>query len=178
VIGEDDAEIMKTFAETALGSNMSQGQFDGAVKWYLGFAQEQQQALEEQDGEHRDALDEQLRNDLGTAEYKANRNNLMAVLNKTFPEEAVKALLNARLPDKKGLFNDQAIVKGLFDLARKVNPVPRLVGHGNDPGASIDARLEELSKLRKANYETFMKNDKLVKEERELIAAKQSLQAA
>jgi len=55
-------------------------------------------------------------------------------------------------------------------------PVPNLPGSQNDPGASIDNRLAEIAKMRKDNYDEFMKNEKVRAEERELLEAKQRLE--
>jgi hypothetical protein len=178
VIGEEDQEVFKSFAESALAQNMPQAHFDAAAKWYMEYASQRTAALEESDVIHKTELDDAFTNELGPGEYRANKNNLMSMLSTHLPKEAADALLNARLPDGRGVFNDKGIVKGLFDLARKINPVPTLVGTGNDPGKSVDDRLAQIKAQKdKMGYDAWMKNDALRKEERELIAAKQTLSA-
>ena len=177
VIGEDDSELFASFAETAHAMNMPQEHFDAAAKWYMEHASQQTELREEQDVEDSGKLDTELSDEYGAGEYKANKNNLLGVLTAHLPKESLEALLNARMPNGTGVFNDKGVVQGLIKIARELNPIPTLVSAGNDPGKSIENRLKEFGEIRKKDYDAWMANDALRSEERELLEARDKLKA-
>jgi len=173
VIGEADKPTFESFAAHAHSINMPQGTFNEIAKWYNGLADERQAAVEELDGTHRTEVDDSFIKEFGPAEYRANKNNLQAMLSANFDEATTAALLNARGADGRALFNNAAVLKGMFQLARTVNPMSTLVGNaGTGDAKSVDARLAELQALRSKDVTAWMKNEPGRKEERELLELK------
>lgn len=178
VIGDADKPIYESLAGALHEQNLPQTAIDTVAQWYDTWRQEAQTAKHETDQEHLNEVDDLLASEYGPAEYRANKNNLMNVLKSSMPEEAADALLNGRLSDGRAFFNNADVVRGLIKMARQVSPINTLVSAGNDPGKAIDDRLDEIREIRRKDYDAYMKDDKLLKEERELLDQKQKLEAA
>jgi hypothetical protein len=147
------------------------------VNWYNEWSEDQQVAREEQDVAHKTEVSDALTTELGPAEYRASNNNVMSMLSAHFDKDTVAALMSARGPDGRALFNTLGFVKGMFGLSRLVNPMATLIGAGASDGKSIEAELETINAERNKDYNAFMKNDKLRARERELIELKASVAA-
>ena len=174
-IGDDDKPLFESFANKLFERNIGAGALDAAAEWYNEWVTEQTAAEHEQDVQDQQAVDDALTTEFGPAEYRGLKNNAMHVLKQFMPAEDVEQLLHGRLQDGTGFFNNAGITKGIMAMAKAIQPVSPLPGFGNDPGKSIDGRLAEISKMRKDNYDKYMKDEAVQKEERELIDAQQNL---
>lgn len=172
VIGETDKAIFEDFAKNGHGANMTQAEFNRAVGWYNEWSEDQQAAREELDTAHKTELSDALIAKLGPAEYRANNNNVMSLLDAHFDKDTVQALLSARGPDGRALFNSTGFVEGMFGLARLVNPMATLVANGQGDGKSIDDELAALNTERSKDINAWMKNTKGRAREIELLELK------
>lgn len=171
VIGEDDKEIFQSFAEKLHAANLPQSAMNAAAQWYMEWQEERQTAVEDLNRQRITELDDELATKYGPAEYRLSKNNISTALSQFFSEGAVQKMQGAMVGEY-GLFNDKEILEGFMQMARTIHPPHLPVGHGNDPGKSIDARLAELDAMRKSNYDAWMKNEPARKEQRELLEAK------
>lgn len=175
VVGDEDKPAYDFFAGIAHEANIPQSAFDVFAAGYAKWEEQLDAQLVEMDDTHKAELDDLLAADYGPAEYRANKQGMIDFLNAQFPKETVDEILNARLPDGRGLFNNEHVVRSFIKIARLHNPAPHLVGGEGDPMVSITGRLKEIDAMRKKDYEAYMRNEEIQKEERELLDAKQKL---
>ena len=166
---------MEEFAQAMHGVNVTQNQFNALAAKYLEFAETQAEAVREhnaqRDAELIDSLSEEYG---GMQQFKMHQRNVSNFLTQHFGAEGVE-MLQAAIVGKDAILNDPKIFKGLVELANSWSPSVLPRGGGNDPGKAIDTRLSEIRAIRQQNSDKFWKNEALVKEERELLEAKQRM---
>lgn len=157
VVGENDKEIFEDFAETMHGKNVAPDVMHSVIDWYNNFAEQQQDMQAEMDDEHRATATSELRETWG-ADYRANINLVGGLLETTFGKEAKDQLLNGRFADGRAFMNDPLIMKGLSDMARKLNPVMQLTPPGGDSQQTLNDEIAELEKFMKESRTEYNKD--------------------
>lgn len=122
-------------------------------------------------------VEDQLRKEWGP-EYRSNVNNIHALFQGA-PEEVREAIMSARGPDGRALFNDAKTMQYFAQLARQLNPFGVMVGSdgGSLDQKGVEARIAELGGpnfMGNSNSEYLKgpKADALQKEYRDLIDAR------
>jgi len=146
VLGDSDKEIFESFAEALHQANAPRSIGHVAVEWYNKFMEDQQDSFAEQDTKQHQELTNELRQEWGR-DYQANMNLVDGLLTKSFGQEAKEAIVNARDPEGNGILNNKAIVQGLAELARQVDPMMQIVSPTNE--GKEQALNDEIAKLEK-----------------------------
>lgn len=165
VIGEEDKELLTDFMGALHGANADPAIAHAAIEWYNDFEERQQDAVAELDGEQsREATDE-LRNDWGK-DYRANMNLINGLLSNYMGTEASEQLLNGRYKDGRGFMNDTNVLKGLAELARKVNDFAPLIEQDPDQLKGLHDEIAEIEG--KMGTSEYKKSDTMQARLREL----------
>lgn len=146
VLGDNDKEIFGNFAESLHAVNAPPEIAHAALEWYNGFAEQQQAAQADLDGEQMAVATQELREAWGS-DYRANINLVGGLIESTFGSEAKDQLLNGRFQDGKAFLNDPKIMQGFAEIARKINPVMQLTPPGHDSQQSLNDEIAELEKF-------------------------------
>jgi hypothetical protein len=160
VIGEEDKAIFQDFATAMHGKNVAPDTMHEVIKWYNGFAEQQQEQLAEIDHTHHQETEEALRADWGS-DYRVNINMVGKLLETTFGSEAKDAILNARSGDGRAIMNIPEIVKGLADMSRKMDPLARVISPKNDPAQTLNDEIAEIEKFMRTNRAEYNKDAKM-----------------
>lgn len=168
VVGENDQEIFNDFAGSMHEMNVEAGVIHKVIEWYSGFSEQQQDAQLEADGVDLDEATNSLRESWG-ADYRANINLVGGLLESTFGSEAKEQLLNGRFQDGRAFMNDPNILKGLSEIARKLNPVHQLVTAGNDATSTLNDEISDIEKVMREDRTTYNKDLKMQERYRQLL---------
>lgn len=135
-----------------------------------------------QDETVKTAVEDQLRAEWGN-DYRPNLNAIHNLLS-GFPEDAREALMSARGPDGKAIFNNKSLLQAFAQIARTSSPFGTIVG--NDGGSldakGVDTRMAEIVKMMgapkgSADYRAYYDSPKVQEEYRNLIAAQERMKA-
>lgn len=177
VIGEDDAAIAGEFLSALHAVNAPPEIAHAALAWYNDFAETQQEMVSDFDAEQFKETEDELRKEWG-ADYRANINLIGGLLDKTFGAETKEALLNARDPDGRGLFNIPEFMDGMATLARQIDPINAIVPPGGDPQQTLNDEIEGLEKYMREDRKAYMKDEKAQARLRELYDIRLKHEAA
>lgn len=158
VVGEEDKVIFENFAETMHSKNVAPDVMHSVIDWYNNFAEEQQAIQGEVDADHSAAASTELREAWGS-DYRANINLVGGLLESTFGAEAKDQLLNGRFQDGKAFMNDPQILKGLAEIARKINPIAQLTPPGTDSQQSLNDEIAEIEKFMAEHRTEYNKDE-------------------
>lgn len=167
VIGENDAPIVEHFMNAIHGVNAPPEVAHALIGAYNTFEEQQQNDLMEIDDGHHKESEDQLRKDWGN-DYRANINLVGGLLDKTFGEETKEALLNARDPEGRGIFNIPEFMDGMAKLARQIDPIQQIVAPGGDAQQTLNDEITEIETFMRDNRAKYMKDDKMQERLREL----------
>lgn len=137
VIGEDDQPVMLDFATHMHEVNLTPDQMAHAIQWYNKLMEDTDAATHEQHETLKKETEEQLRDEWGNTEYRANMNLMNALIEANFGEQS-EAFKNATLGDGTPLLSNPGLVKGLVAMQRVINPAGVIVDGGGDPNQSLD----------------------------------------
>jgi hypothetical protein len=175
VLGDDDKPIAEAFAKISGDADMTTGQYNQIVNWYYQQQEEAAALQDEADDEFKTKSTATLKEEMGGS-YK-RQVNAIASLVPLAPEGLMDRLLSGRTADGRIVGDDPDMVRFLSSLAMQVNPVASVMDDGNMDGKSIDSELAEIDKYRRENKSAYFKDEKMQARERELIAARDRLQA-
>lgn len=176
-IGEDDMPIFESLAERFLENGRDPDALREAAAWYYEWSEEQDAAQVEADAADKAAVDDALAEDFGPTEYRGLKNNAVAVMKAHMKADDYELFKNARLQDGTGVFNNPQLMKAFITMGKAIQPVSPLPNFSNDPGKSVQTRLDEIRKMSRENHDAYMKDNAIQKEELELIEIQQKLKA-
>jgi uncharacterized protein YukE len=142
---DEDKAVIGEFAKAAHEMNLTPSQLNAAVAWQRGQAEAAQEAQSVKDAGFKEAGDEELRKEWGS-EFKLNRNMILGLLDGA-PEGTRDQFLGGRLADGARIGDDPNVLRWLANLAREVNPVATVVGHGTNQAQTIQTEMATLEKL-------------------------------
>lgn len=178
VLGDNDKPLFEGLSKFAHERNLSPDVVHGLTKWWLD-EQEQLVAADRdfQLGAKQGAEDE-LRAEFGN-DYRRQLNRLNGFLDQ-LPEELRDPLKNARLGDEGGtpLFSSPPAVKWFLDTINELNPAVSVVPGAQNPGAAINDEIAEIGKFMRSNRKAYNKDEKMQARYRELLDARNKIQAA
>jgi hypothetical protein len=172
VIGEDDKELISSFATELHGLDAPPAIVHKAIDWYYKTIEQQRQDEYEVDREARQQTEDALRADFGE-EYRRNINIMNGVI-QALPGEAGKLLATARSADGVQLLNHPDVIRGLVDWARQLNPVATIIPGATNPGALGD-RIAQIEKVMREDINAYWKDEPMKKEYAELLAARERM---
>lgn len=168
VIGDDDKPYMESFAAKLHEKNLPPEAAHAAVEWYNEFQEQEQTARIEADREDHRNMEDELRKDWGS-DYRANINLANSLIAKTFGEETAEAFKNARGMDGVGLMNNKAILEGLVQIARTIDPLSEIVPPGGDAQKTLNDEIADIEKVMKDNRTAYNKDEKMQERYRYLL---------
>jgi len=145
VIGEDDKEIFENFMGAIHAQNAPPAIGHAVIEWYNDFAEAQQAGQADLDTQQSEESTDTLREAWGS-DFRANINLVNGLIATTFGQESADQLLNGRYQDGRAFMNDPAVLKGLADVARKLNPIMELNSPGTDHATTMNDEIAELEK--------------------------------
>lgn len=176
VLGEEDKAIAADFLASMHAENTPPAVAHAALKWYTGHAERQQQQRQEADASNWAETEESLRDEWGP-EWRGNINAIKGLLG-TLPggEETAALILTARGADGVKLGGNAAVLRGLVQLAKQINPAATIApGDPTTATKRIDDRLTEIRAMQRKDEQAYFANAAIQKEERELLAHKERL---
>lgn len=173
VVGEDDKELMLDFLGAIHEKNAPPEIAHAVVDWYNDFEEKQQEAIVELDNEQAREATDQLREDWGK-DFRGNMNLIKGTLETYFGKEAADQLANGRFQDGRGFFNDPNVLKGIAELARKVNDVAPLIEGDPQKVQSLHDEIKEIES--KMGTKEYKQDDQMQARLRELYDIRLSLE--
>lgn len=183
VLGEADKPIFEGFTKAAHAAGYTPQQTSAAVSWYLGLQEEQAAAQFKEDETFRQQANAALNDAWGSA-----RSNNVAAIKTLFVDtpggadpdnenSLMARLLGGRTSDGRVIGDDPEINKWLSQRARDINPAASIVGSGGGDAKSIDTEIAELESYMRTNRRDWFKDETRQARHRELIAARERIQA-
>ena len=166
VIGEADAAIAEHFTNKFHEMNASPAVVHGILGAYNEWAEQQQADLAEMDTGHFKEVEDVLRAPVEEGgwgpEYRANVNIVGAMLDKTFGKEAAEAIQNARGPDGRAIMNTPAILAGMAQLARELDPLVTIIPNDTgDSAKTLNDEIAAIEKVMKDDRPAYNKDEKM-----------------
>lgn len=184
VIGEDDKELVNSYIERMHGRHVPREVVHDGLQWYYELQEQAQDAQVELDTQQkRDAIDALRDNETGWGkDFRTNMALVNGLLEASFGEEALENFKNGRFGDGRSFFNDVDVMKGLAEIARKLNPVGTIIPNEGEPMKALESEIAEIEALmadRNSEYWKGPKSREMKARYRELIEVRQkSKQAA
>lgn len=174
VIGEQDKPIVDSFLQKAHEQNMPPETVKDVVAWWYDQQQQQIEQRMEYDIQMRDSTMDELNAEWG-GEYRGNINRIESLIGR-FPQSVQDAFKEARAPDGSFLLNNPDVLRGMVNISYEADPAGAIVPAGvGDPAKNIDQRIDEINQFMRTNRTEYFKNEKMQKELRDLLQAKESL---
>lgn len=175
VIGDEDLPIFESLGEALLDVNAPPEVMHKTAEWYNKFIEESAAAQQEADEKLADEVEAQFR-DEWQGDYRRNINAINAFVERTFGEHA-EDFVGSRTADGTPMLSNPAILKGLIDMARELNPAALIVENSGDPNQSIDDEIKKLEGMmgdRGSEYWRGPKAEDNQKRYRQLLDARSS----
>lgn len=171
VIGEAEKPVVSALASSAFEDGLSPKGFNNLVSKYYELQDEARQKQEDADAQYKVDSEDALRKEWQGPDYRRNLtavNNLIA----TWPEGLAAAVLAGRDPNGRKLGDNPVFIRQMASLALELNPAATLVPSGTtDAGKSVQARLDEISKISRDDPDRYNADKKLQAERLELNEA-------
>lgn len=179
VIGKDDQPLFNEIGALMHKHNAPPALVHAVTKWYYDLAERETGAVGQADKQHAQETIQTLRDRWGN-DYRANIGQVMSYLD-SLGGELKQQLMDASLPDGRRLFNNPDIVEWFATKARELNPAGVIIpASGGDAGKSIIEEMQSIEKMmgnRNSDYWKGPKSDSLQARYRQLVEAKQKLDA-
>lgn len=156
-LGEEDMPIAGFFMEALHSVNATPEVAQSLIKKYDEFVEQQQDELASMDMTHAQETEDALR-EAWKGDYRANVNLVGALIEKTFGAEHKAAILNARDPEGRAIFNNPAIMTGLADLSRQLNPINQIISPTGNPQQTLNDEIKELETYMRDNRTAYNKD--------------------
>jgi hypothetical protein len=176
VIGEQDKALVGLFVKDMHDRNASPEVVQAAIGSYYKVMEQVQAEQAEANAALQSATEDALRADWG-ANYRREVGAIHGLLDQA-PEGVKDALLNARAADGTALANNAAVLRWLNSMAREINPAATVVpGAGANAGKGVADRMREIEAQMSNPKSDYWKSDAMQKEYRDLIVARDKLNA-
>lgn len=175
VPGEADKPILDAFKGFAHGKNWTPAQLNEVVDWYYQQQDAQSAQRFEIDKGIKINTEEELRQEWGNAEFRANINAISNFLDGA-PEGVKASLMHARAPDGTLLGNNANVLRWLADLSREAMPGAGLVPAGtSNPAAAIGGEIEQIERMMRdpEQSDKYWRDEKMQARYRELLGARE-----
>lgn len=151
-IGEADMPIVDGFLKRMHDQNTPPAIAQQALSYYYEAVQQQADELAQRDAQLHQSAQDELRADWGN-EYRMNVGAVKSLLTNKFGEEVASSLYTARLADGSVLGNNPAVLKGLAQIAREIDPAATVVPGVTNAPAAIESEIAQIeSKMGTAAY--------------------------
>lgn len=178
VIGDDDKPLVDQYVAAMHAQNATPEMVKAGVQTYLKMAADIAAGRKEMDADHSSETQEILRQEWG-GDYKKNLGGMSALLTHA-GKDVEEAVLNARGPDGRGLFNNPAVVKWFSGHARELGFTGGTVTPaGGDRMESVDQEISKIEGLMNnadgTRNPVYWKDEKMQGRYRDLLQARERL---
>lgn len=163
VLIDEDKPVLAAFYADAHKAGIPQQFVAPMVGWYLGMQEAQATERNANDKVHADQVEETLRAEWGS-DFKPNR-----TIAKTYADEVVPGLFNARLPDGRMVGNTPEFVRGLAQLGRLHYGDVSFAG--GEQATASENRMAELKKIMDTDIDKWNASPDLRSEYGKLLEA-------
>lgn len=151
-IGEADMPIVDGFLKRMHEQNTPPAIAQQALSYYYESVQQQADEMAQRDAQLHQTAQDELRADWGN-EYRMNVGAVKSLLTNKFGEDVASSLYTARLADGSVLGNNPAVLKGLAQIAREIDPAATVVPGVTNAPAAIESEIAQIeSKMGTAAY--------------------------
>lgn len=174
VLGEEDKAVAASFAESVLGEDYSQGQFNRAIGWYVDHVEKAKAEQDDKDESLKAESVAALKGEWGAA-YKRNFRAIDALFQDA-PADLRDRLAGARDGEGRKLGNDPDFLRWASKLGLEVNPAASVMPHSADSGKHIQNEIDSLKAMMAngdSEYWTGPKAEANQARYRELVAAQE-----
>lgn len=174
VIGAEDLPAFTGVAKELHALNAKPEVMHTLAKWYYADQQKANEAVSLNDKKQASETNETLRAEWG-GDFQANKARVSAHLD-GLGKEMKEAVMNARMPDGRALFNSPDFVKWLDTQAREVNPASALLPIGVEGNMqSVDTEITKIETVMKKDRKTYDKDTKMQARLRDLYTVREQL---
>jgi hypothetical protein len=182
VPGENDSQLLASFADAAYKNNWTGDQYAQAIGWFYA-EQDRLAAVQKQnDVDFQIQAKVALERDWGT-QFKQNQGIVTRLWDAHLPKDFQAQLLTARLDDGTVLGDNPTFLKAFLEVAKIVNPAETVTSlpAGMSPNlGNVEGRMGEIEKMMRApqgspEWMSYYKNEKTQAEYRSLIEAQQAM---
>ena len=171
VLGEVDTRILQEVQAAAHRENIPAAALSKITNAFLHGRQQEQEALQAQDGLHQQQATRQLKEAWGQ-DFQANV-NLAKMFLSQLPEEVRDNVASARMADGRALFNSPEVLDYIAEHMRKIAPAATLVPNSSNPLQSINEEIKRLED--RMGTPEWYKDDAAQKRYRDLIEAREGM---
>lgn len=182
VLGDDEKETAKSFAEAVHSATTPQEFVNKAVNWQLQNRIQALEALDERDENFRTESEAELKEEFGGS-YNRNRNAIASLFTSApggsdpgNPESLMSQILTGRTADGNIIGNDPRIVRWLAGLAREVNPAATVIDMGKESTQNIETEIKQIKETMRKDRRAYDKDPAMQQRYRELLAAQEGIQ--
>ena len=186
VIGDADKPMVDAVFDVLHKAGATKDVSHALVNWYFQNQEQQAASLDESDDTFQRESIASLKEEWGASFNR--RRNAIASLFATAPggpklqtEDGSPTLyariMGGRTSDGKMIGDDPDLVRWFSGLAHEVNPAATVAEDGDLSGKGIDEELAEIDKKRRENKSAYFKDEKMQARERELLEARDRMQA-
>ena len=171
VLGEVDTRIMQSVQSAAHAANIPAAALSKITNAFLQGRQQEQEAIQAQDGLHQQQAERQLKEAWGQ-DYVANV-NLAKMFLSQLPEAVRDNVASARMADGRALFNSPEVLDYIAEHMRKIAPAATLIPNSSNPLQSINDEIKRLED--RMGTPDWYKDDAAQKRYRDLIEARENM---
>lgn len=174
VVGEEDKPMVDNFLKDMHAANAPPALVKQALGFYYKNQQEQIKEMAIQDVARKTEAVRSLEAEWG-GEYPQNVTLAKNLLIGQFGEETASALYFSRLPDGSLFGNNAAVLKGLVNMAKEVNPTATLIPGGGNQVAAIGDEIGKYQQMMRENPQEYYRDPKHANRFAQLIQAQEKL---
>jgi len=171
VLGAEDTRILQEVQSAAHAANVSSAALSKITNAFLQGRQQEQEALQAQDGLHQQQAERQLKEAWGQ-DFQANV-NLAKMFVSQLPEEVRDKVASARLSDGRALFNSPEVLDYIAEHMRKIAPAATLIPNSSNPMQSINDEIKRLED--RMGTSEWYRDNAAQKRYRDLIEAREHM---
>ncbi len=161
ILGDDDKPIADVFMNALHGVNASPAVGHALISAYNDFAESEQDAQAEMDGEQSKVAIDELRN-TWKGDYRQNINAVETFLNREFGKDGAEQIMGGRYADNRHFMNDPKVLEVFARVERVLNPLVPLHHTGDgDPVESMNDEIAKIEKFMRTNRPDYNKDDKM-----------------
>lgn len=175
VVGEGDKPIVDGFLKDMHTANAPPALVKQALSFYYKSQQEQIKQAAIQDVQRKTEATSALQAEWG-GEYPQNVGLAKNLLVGQFGEETASALYFSRLPDGSLFGNNPAVLKGLVNMAKEINPTATLIPGGGNQTQAIGDEVGKYESMLRDNPAEYYRDPKHATRFAQLLDAQKKLE--
>ena len=164
VIGDDDKETAKSFAEEMYKAGANQQTMNTAMDWYYANQEATAAALDDSDEQTKYNSERELKEEFGGA-FKRRTANISSLFAQApggsdleNGESLYARLIGGRMADGTIIGNDPDMIRLLVSLAGDANPAAAIMEEGMGTTKAVDQEIKDIEKIMRTDKRDYFKN--------------------